>query len=378
MFKKVLILGSQRKKSREIIDFFKDNSDKYKVTALLCNDEKQIDYFKKQIKEMSPSVVFFPNKELAEKIEEEFNIKCYFDYLQYSLFLKNTDSDLVISDFTGIDSVKLILATIGEYKDIGLLNLEPILYSGKIIINEAKNKGVNLKLITSQFHNFSQFLETRSLSDINKVTLIDYDTKEDKENLMNYTYPSKTISEFKKIMYYKNKMWLSRHLIGTCNLYDLDVGDFQYYKSNTDKVNLILQLKDGSNFFNYFKNTKDIIYNHYYLENKNIKEIDSLENKIDIKLQKIKEEEIRTLELAKSAIKKGGSYPILFQIVYDICAEGIYNNNLPQDSFVKIFSKIIEDDSLYSKNPNIQTIFALEEKIRLKIESEYYKKKTKK
>jgi len=378
MFKKVLILGSQRKKSHEIIDFFKDNSDKYKVTALLCNDEKQIDYFKKQIKEIYPSVVFFPNKELAEKIEEEFNIKCYFDYSQYSLFLKNTDCDLVISDFTGIDSVKLILATIGEYKDIGLLNLEPILYSGKIIINEAKNKGVNLKLITSQFHTFSQFLETRNLSDINKVTLIDYDTKEDKENLINYTYPSKTISEFKKIMYYKNKMWLSRHLIGMCNLYDLDVDDFQYYKSNTDKVNLILQLKDGSNFFNYFKNTKEIIYNHYYLENKNIKEIDSLENKIDIKLQKINEEEIRTLELAKSAIKKGGSYPILFQIVYDICAEGIYNNNLSHDSFVKIFSKIIEDDSLYSKNPNIQTIFALEEKIRLKIESEYYKKKTKK
>ena len=374
MIKKILILGSQRKKSQEIIDFFKRHNQKYKISALLCNDEKQFDLFKKQIQELQPSVIFFPNKDLAEKLELEFNIKCYHDYSQYTSFLKITDCDLIISDFTGIDSVKLILASIGEYKDIGLLNLEPILYSGKIIINEAKNKGIELNYITPQFQSMSLFLNTKKLNEIDKIILIDYDTKEDKENLTNYTAPSKALSEFKKIFYFKNKMWLSRHLIVMSNLYNLELDNFDFYKSNTEKINLILQLKNGCNFFNYTDNNKESIYNLYYLDNSQIKENNKLEDNININIKKINFEEIATLKLAYLAIKKGGSYPILFQIVYDICAEELYKNNLPKDSFIKIFSKILEDKTFYSKNPNIQTIFALDEKIRERIKKEIKKK----
>lgn len=372
MIKKILILGSQRKKAQEIIDFFKKHNQKYKISALLCNDEKQQDLFKKQIQELQPSVIFFPNKSVAEKLELEFNIKCYFDYSQYTLFLKNTNCDLVISDFTGIDSVKLILASIGEYKDIGLLNLEPILYSGKIITNEAKNKGINVSFLTSQFQSLSLLLKTNNVKDINKLILIDYETKEDKENIKNYTVPSKSLSEFKKIFYFQNKMWLSRHLITMSNLYDLDLDYFDFYKSNTDKISLILQLKDGNTIFNYSENTKEPVYNYYFLENKN--KTDLQINNIDIKLSKVKTEEIQTLNLAIKALKQGGSYPILFQIVYDICAEEIYNNNLSKNSFVKIFSKILDDKTFYSKNPNIQTIFALEERLKEKIKKEIKKK----
>ena len=54
--------------------------------------------------------------------------------------------------------------------------------------------------------------------------------------------------------------------------------------------------------------------------------------------------------------------------------KSFYKNNLPKDSFVKIFSKILEDKTFYSKNPNIQTIFALDEKIRERIKKEIKKK----
>jgi len=368
MLKKILILGSQRKKSQEIIDFFKKQQ-KYKIVALLCSDEKQQETFRKQIKEIKPSIVFFPNKEIAEKIEEEFNIKCFFDYSEYNVFLKNTDCDLVISDFTGIDSVKLILATIAECKDIGLLNLEPILYSGKIVINEAKIKGIKLNYITSQFKLLTYFLKTRNINDIKKIILMDYDTKEDKENIINYTSPSKQISELKKVLYFKNKMWLARHLIVFSQLYDLDLECFDFYKSNTDKINLILQLEDGSSLFNYLEDNKESIYKQYYLENQNIKEKQKpIEETINIKLQHTNSDSIPTLKLAKQAILKGGCFPILYQIAYDVCADNIYKNKSSEDCFIKIFKKILEDKNpLYYKNPNIQTIFALYEKIEKEI-----------
>lgn len=364
MLKKILVLGSQRKKSQEIIEFFKKYPQAYKISALLCNDETQLDLFKKQIKELSPSVIFFPNQGIAEKLEMEFNISCYFDYSQYNMFLKKSDCDLVISDITGIDSVKLMLATIGSYKDIGLLNLEPILYSGKIIINEARARCVAVNYITAPFQMMSRYLKTMKVSDINKVILIDYDTKEDKEALSGYIHPSRKLSEFKKVFYFKNKMWLSRHLIAFNNIYDIDLEKFEVYKSNTNNVGVILQLKDGSNLFNYTDGTKESIYKQYFLDNRQIRENPSLGNTIDIKLEKTQIEKIASLELAYKAIKLGGSYPILFQIVYDICAEGIYSKNLPKDSFIKMFSKILDDKTFYSKMPNLQTIFALEGKVR--------------
>lgn len=372
MLKKILILGSQRKKSQEIIKFFNQNSQKYKISAILCSDSKSLSIFKSQIQELKPSVVFYPDKKIAEEIEIEFNIKCYCDYLQYTTFLKNSDADIVISDITGIDSVKLILATIGEFKDIGLLNLEPLLYSGKIIINEARNKGVKLNIFTSQFQSLSFFLKIKNINDISKLILCDYDTKENKISLDSFISSKNTLPEFKKIYYYKNKMWLSRHLAVLYSLYNFDLDSFSYYKSNIANINLILQLKNGNNVFYFSDKNKESIFSYYYLdsqENKN----NSFPNTIDIKLSKINYTKIPTLDLMHKSIVKGGTYPILYQIVYDYCAEKIYQNKLPKDAFLKIFPKILENKAYYTKSPNIQTIYALDKKIKDKIDKEFIK-----
>lgn len=372
MLKKILILGSQRNKSQEIIDFFKKHTNKYKITALLCNDETKLDFFKKQIKEIQPVVIFFPNEKVSENLEQEFNIKCFFDYSLFTSFLKNSDCDIVVSDFTGIDSVKLILASIGENKDVSLLNLEPILYSGKIIVNEAKLKAIDLKYITSQFLTLSEFLKIKNISDINKIILVDYNTKYDKKDILDYTFPSKQLSEFKKIYYFKNKMWLSRHLFSFCSSYNLTIDNFECYKSSTNNLNLILHLKDGNYLFNYNTQDKETIFVNYYMPS--VFKNENLQTNIEINLNKIKIDDIDTLKLAKRALNQGGTYSVLFQIVYDICLEELYYNNISKDIFVSFFTKILDDKSFFSKNPNIQTIFALEKKIKEKIKKEYLKK----
>lgn len=375
MIKRILVLASQRKKSQEAISFFSKYPCKFKISALMCTDEKQLDFFKKQIKELQPDIVFFPNKNSAEQITDEFNIKCYSDYLQYNQFLKDSNSDLVVSDLVGIDSVRLILATIGEYKDICHLNLEPILYSGKIIINEAKNKGVKQIFITHQFYSLDIFLKYKSsLENTSYVILTSYDTEYDKENLDYYTYPSKPLSEFKKIYYFKNKMWLSRHLFVFNHFYDLGNNKYEYYKSNTDSLSVILQQKNGSNCMTLINNNKELIYNFYFLDN-SVDTQPKLEKTIDIKLQKIKREDIPSLNLATTALQKGGSYPILFQMCYDLCTDAIYyNKSKDKNLFFKVFEEVLEDRSFYSKNRNIQTIFALYEKLKIKIETEHLKK----
>lgn len=373
MIKRILVLASQRKKSQEALSFFSKHSSKYKISGLMCTDEKQLESFKKQIGILKPDVAFFPNKEGAEQIIEELNIRCFYDYTQYNQFLKASNCDLVISDLIGVDSIKLILATVGEYKDICLLNLEPILYSGKIIVNEAKNKGVKIQFVTHQFYSFELFQKYNNES-INKVIFTDFESKYEKENLDNYTYPSVPLSEFKKILYYKNKMWLSRHLIAFSYFYNIDLDKFEYYKSNTDSLSLILKLKNGSTNLNVANNDKELIYNYYFIDNLKTQN-SNLEKTIDIKLQKISEKNIISLDLANKAMVKGGTYPILYQMTYDFCAEATYRNKTKNKSFFfKVFEDILNDKSFYSKNINIQTIFALHEKLKTKIETEYLKK----
>lgn len=373
MIKRILILASQRKKSQGAIAFFSKHPTKYKISGLMCSDEKQLEFFKKQIKEIKPDVVFFPSKEGAEQICDELNIKCFYDYTQYNLFLKANNCDIVVSDLVGIDSIKLILATIGEYKDLCLLNLEPIIYSGKIIINEAKNKGVRIQFVTHQFYSFELFKKQNNNS-INKVILTDFENKYEKENLINYTYPSGPLSEFKKILYFQNKMWLARHLIAFSYFYNLDIDKFEYYKSNTDTISLILKLNNGSTSLNISENNKELICNYYFIDNLKPQET-KLEKTIDIKLQKIQEKEIKSLDLAIKAMVKGGTYPILYQMAYDLSAEAIYNNRTKDKNlFFKIFEEILKDKNYYSKKVNIQTIFALYQKLKTKIETLYFKK----
>ena len=375
MIKRILVLASQRIKSQEAIAFFSKYPSKYKISALMCTDEKQLELFKKQIKEIKPDVVFFPSKEGTDQIIEELNTRCFYDYTQYAQFLKASNCDLVVSDLTGIDSIKLILATVGEYKDICFLNLEPILYSGKIIINEARNKGITLKFITHPFYSIDLFQKQKNnIDNINKIILTSFDNEYDKEELINYTHPSKPLSEFKKILYYKNKMWLSRHLMAFSNFYDLDLDKFEYYKSNTSQVSVILQLNNGCNFLSHTNNDKQIIFDAYYLGNTKTNNVE-IAKTIDIKLQKIKSTDIQSLDLATQAMLKGGTHPMLYQIAYDLCAEAIYNNRTKDKNlFFKVFQEILKDKTFYSKNINIQTIFALYEKLKIKIETEYLKK----
>lgn len=374
MIKRILVLASQRKKSQEAMSFFSKHSSKYKISALMCTDEKQLDFFKKQLKEISPDVVFFPDKDTAEKITDEFNIKCFYDYTQYSQFLKISNCDLVVSDLVGIDSIKLILATVGEYKDLCLLNLEPILYSGKIIVNEAKNKGVRIQFVTHQFYSFDLFQKYKNIENINKLILTSFDSQYDKENIDYYTHPSKPFSEFKKILYYKNKMWLSRHLIAFSYFYNLNLDKFDYYKSNTDSLSLIFQLNNGSNCMNITNNNKEIFYDHYFIGSQKPKDIE-IKKTIDIALQKVSVKDNQYLDLANKAMIKGGTFPIVYQMAYDLCAEAIYTNKSKNKNlFLKVFENILGDKTYYSKNINIQTIFALYEKLKTKIETEYLKK----
>ena len=97
MIKKILVLASQRKKSQEAIAFFSKYPNRYKISGLMCTDEKQLDFFKKQIKEIKPDVVFFPNKESAEKIFDESSTKCFYDYTN-TPNLKASNCDVVVSD----------------------------------------------------------------------------------------------------------------------------------------------------------------------------------------------------------------------------------------------------------------------------------------
>jgi 1-deoxy-D-xylulose 5-phosphate reductoisomerase len=378
MIKRILVLASQRKKSQDAITFFSKYPNKYKISALMCTDESQFELFKKQIIEIKPDIVFFPSKDGADKIIDEFNIVCFYEYTQYTSFLKAINCDLVISDLTGIDSIKLILATVGEYKDICFLNLESILYSGKIIINEARNKGVTLNFITNQFYSIDLFQKQKSnLDNINKVILVSYDSQYDKEELINYTHPSKPLSEFKKILYYKNKMWLSRHLMAFSNFYNLDLEKFEYYKSNSSQVSVILQQNNGSNCMVSTEDNKELIFEYYYPSNTKASNRD-IAKTIDIKLQKIKSSDIQSLDLATKAMIKGGTYPILYQMAYDLCAEATYNNRTKDKNvFFKVFEEVLKDKTYYSKNINIQTIFALFEKLKTKIETEYLKKEKK-
>jgi hypothetical protein len=62
-------------------------------------------------------------------------------------------------------------------------------------------------------------------------------------------------------------------------------------------------------------------------------------------------------------------------MAYDLSAEAIYyNRTKDKNLFFKLFEDLLKDKTYYSKNINIQTIFAIHQKLKTKIETVYLKK----
>jgi len=369
MKKSIIILGSNSELSMTIIGFFKKYENKYTIVGITYDSSlDNLEQFLKQIKEINPKTIYMDKKEdydLIQSKEIPDGISLFCGDESFIKFLRSTEIDIVVSNLKGSSSIKKILSSIYEYKDITLLNASPILYSGQIIIQEAKSKGVSLNVCTYPIYSLAQFLKFRKAEDISALHF--FSSQHSNDSQIKDLDPDNYKTQFDYIKAYNaiNKTKILYEFYLANYMYNIPLTKVSFYEQSKSLISIAVQFKDGSNILNTTKKEIENIFNYYFLDSDLYPTVKlPVYDTLTVSLKRIIPKEYGLLNLGLNAITKGGTTPVVFYITLDRIIEMMYNKVLKKKTDVlKIIQEIIDDDTLYTKKLDLSLICALEKRI---------------
>ncbi len=147
--KKISLLGSTGSIGTQTLDVARQLG--VKVVALTANS--RVDILAQQIREFKPKYVALANADYASELKSRTRD------IDYKLLLGQDgicecasldDTDFVLNSVVGIAGLKPTLAAINARKEFALANKESLVTGGELVINAARNAGVNILPVDSE------------------------------------------------------------------------------------------------------------------------------------------------------------------------------------------------------------------------------------
>ncbi|GEM_PF-1375863 len=371
----IVLLGSNTDLGIKIIELFLKYQNKFQIVGLTYDHTlNNLDLFLKQVKSLNPKSIYFDRQEDYKLISEnEFSdkVEVFCEEDSFIKFIRSTEIDIVVSSLRGSSCVKKILSSIHEHKDITLLDSAPLLYSGAIIVQEAKSRGVSLDVFTYQVFSLVQFLKARRTNDVYSLHFFSSKHNEKIKDIDpdNYKTYFEFIKKYNSLI--KTKILFEAYLVNY--IYNIPVSQMSFYEQNKPVISIAAQFKDGSNLLNMTSRNFESIFNYYFLDSDLL--IDQkyiIYDSLTLSVNKIDINNFDLLKLGINALEKGGSTPILFYLALDKLTELMYTKKLKIGvDIYKIIENIITDKELYTKKPDLSFIYALDKKISTRLNEKY-------
>ncbi len=170
--KHLAILGSTGSIGVNTLDIVRQFPEQFKVISLSAG--LNIDLLKEQILQFQPSLVSVLNREVAERLQHGLiGVKVEVVHGVEGLIRVATHPEvtLVVSAMVGAVGLIPTLSAIKTGKSIALANKEPLVMAGKIVMEEAKNNGVQILPIDSEHSAIFQSLVGHRKEDIRRLIL---------------------------------------------------------------------------------------------------------------------------------------------------------------------------------------------------------------
>ena len=154
--KKISILGSTGSIGRQVLDII--NSDEIDVVALACG--RNIELLSEQIEHFKPKLVSVEREEDAKALSTKYSS---IDVLWGEDGLNavaECDADLLLNGIMGMVGLEPTYKAILSGKDIALANKETLVAGGKIIMEAARNQGIEILPVDSEHSAIYQCLNT--------------------------------------------------------------------------------------------------------------------------------------------------------------------------------------------------------------------------
>lgn len=154
--KKISILGSTGSIGRQALDII--NSDEIDVVALACG--RNIELLSEQIERFKPNIVSVEREEDAKALSTKYSSLEVLWGKEGLNAVAECDADLLLNGIMGMVGLEPTYKAILSGKDIALANKETLVAGGKIIMEAARDKGIEILPVDSEHSAIYQCLNT--------------------------------------------------------------------------------------------------------------------------------------------------------------------------------------------------------------------------
>ena len=145
--KSVVILGSTGSIGTQTLDVIAAYPEKFEVKSLVCS--KNISLLKEQIDRFHPEAVAVEDEEKAAHLRKQVKIPVL-SGRDGVMQIAATKADITLNALVGIGGLEPTLVAIAAGNDIALANKETLVTGGSLVMQAAKDKGVNMLPVDSE------------------------------------------------------------------------------------------------------------------------------------------------------------------------------------------------------------------------------------
>ena len=380
--KHIAVLGSTGSIGTQTLDVVRKHPEMMDVVALACGS--RIDLVEKQAREFHPELVAVYDVKAASDLAvrlSDTNIKVLSGMDGLIEMCRIPSADVVVTAIVGMIGIRPTIAAIEAGKDIALANKETCVCAGHIILPLAAEKGVKILPVDSEHSAIFQALQGRAGSAVRRILLTASGGPfrgKTRDELMNVTAaqalahptwsmgPKITVDSASMV----NK---GLEVIEAKWLFDVDVDQIEVVIQPQSIIHSAVEYEDGSILAQMGPSDMRIAIQYaltYPLHLPSPAVPLDFRTLAGLELGVPDNETFRGLPLAISAIRTGGSMPVVFNAANE-WANAIFRRG--DISFLQIYDVIEDTMSRHRviEAPTVDEIFAVQNEIDAYCEEKY-------
>ena len=166
--KKIALIGSTGSIGKQTLSVVRRHSDKFKIVSLAAGNN--VGEFLSQVKEFSPKVASLAVEPQGVKDSKIKDTEFFFGEDAFKNAIID-EADIVVVALVGFKGIIAVLDAIEKGKDIALANKESLVVGGELVMQKAKEKGINIYPVDSEHSAVWQALGCDYNTPFNKIIL---------------------------------------------------------------------------------------------------------------------------------------------------------------------------------------------------------------
>ena len=380
-FKKTIsILGSTGSIGSNTVDVI--NSDKKKFSVFSLSSKNNVNLLCKQALLLKPKIVAIQNKKKYKDLRNNLFGKKIKILAGDEGVIECTDNkvEIVVASIVGIAGLKPTLNSIKNCSKLCLANKECLVSAGSFFMKKISKSKCKLLPLDSEHNAIFQLCDFNKSNNVESITLTASGGPFRNYNLQKLS--KATLNSALKHPNWKmgNKITIDSatlmnkafEIIEAYYLFNLKLSQINVVVHPESIIHSMVNFADGS--------TTALLSNHdmripiFYALNwpsreyYNIKKIDLLKIKT-LTFEKTNTHLMDSINLAYYVLKKGGSYPLIFNTANEVAVSYFLKEKINFLDILKIIKKILSKSENYKIN-TIDDIYSIDKKVRI-LTSEY-------